>query len=207
MSMLSQVVRGSSSVSSLRKSNNQGSQTILDLPLNKNKNAEVSLGAMTFLLSEIVQYSQKRISGVPELERRLGEIGFRVGQKYSELLFYRERNGKRETKHLQMLLLVHTQMWKLLFGKPADSLERGADAEDEYMISDNDLSVTRFISVPKDYSSLCCGAFVAGIVEAVLYGANFKAKVTAHNTATKECPSKVTFLIKFESGVLEREVK
>ena len=40
------------------------------------------------------------------------------------------------------------------------------------MISDKDLLVNRFISVPKD-SGLNCAAFVAGIVDAILEGANF----------------------------------
>ena len=39
------------------------------------------------------------------------------------------------------------------------------------MISDNEPIITKYISVPKDYHSLACGAFLAGIVEAVLDGA------------------------------------
>ena len=55
---------------------------ILDRPLNKSKNENVSLSAMAFLFryikyilnktfSEMLQYTQKRVSGIEELEKRL----------------------------------------------------------------------------------------------------------------------------------------
>lgn len=41
------------------------------------------------------------------------------------------------------------------------------------MISDKDMIVNTFISVPKEMGGLNCAAFVAGIVESILYGADF----------------------------------
>jgi len=41
------------------------------------------------------------------------------------------------------------------------------------MISDNDPPLTRFISIPKEMSTLNCSAFTAGIVEAILDGSQF----------------------------------
>ena len=41
------------------------------------------------------------------------------------------------------------------------------------MIIDNDPSITRYVSVPKDMSQLSCSSFTAGIVEAVLDGLGF----------------------------------
>lgn len=43
---------------------------IYDRNLNKTRIAEVSTSAFAFLFSEIVQYTQKRVSGVNDLERR-----------------------------------------------------------------------------------------------------------------------------------------
>ena len=43
---------------------------IYDRPLNKARTAEVSLSAYAFLFSEVVQYTQKRVSGINDLERR-----------------------------------------------------------------------------------------------------------------------------------------
>jgi hypothetical protein len=67
-----------------------------------------------------------------------------------------------------------------------------------FLISDRDLIVNQFISVPADMSSLNCGAFVAGIVEAILDGAHFPARVTAHSVEEKG----TTLLIKFDLDAL-----
>jgi trafficking protein particle complex subunit 5 len=78
---------------------------------------------------------------------RLSLLGYRVGQRVLPLLSHRiefptppslssgsstyNRNPKRETRLLPVLLWLHTQLWKALFGKPADSLERSTEKEDE----------------------------------------------------------------------------
>lgn len=41
------------------------------------------------------------------------------------------------------------------------------------MLVDNDPPLTRFISIPREMSSLSCSAITAGIVEAVLDGLGF----------------------------------
>jgi hypothetical protein len=43
---------------------------IYDRHLNKTRTAEVSTSALAFLFSEVVQYTQKRVSGINDLERR-----------------------------------------------------------------------------------------------------------------------------------------
>lgn len=97
------------------------------------------------------------------------------------------------------------------------------------MISDNEPLLTKFISVPKEMSSLNCGAFVAGILEAVCVGSSFvgvsfsfsfelgisiinsfyyltqPAKVTAHSVPIDGYPLRTTFLIKFNKEVIERD--
>lgn len=42
---------------------------------------------------------------------------------------------------------------------------QGTDADDEYMISDANLLVNKYVSVPRDMGHLNCGAYVAGIVK------------------------------------------
>ena len=64
---------------------------------------------------------------------------------------------------------------------------------------EKDPLVNTFISVPKDKGSLNCAAFVAGIIEAVLDGANFPAKVSAH------WHKGTTFMVKFEESVIARD--
>ena len=184
----------------------------------------MSLSLFAFLFSEVVMYCQKRASSVGDIEGRLEEMGMHHGVRLLELLAHRERGLRRETRVLGALSFVHTHVWKALFGRAADSLEKCTQAEDEYMIADHDLLVNRFISVPKDMGSLNCGAYVAGVVRGVLEGAGFPARVTAHfvpvggeggaGAGTGAAPGgepgleprpKTVILIKFAQEVLDRE--
>lgn len=134
---------------------------------------------------------------------RLEDAGYGVGLRLLEALSYRERGSRREVRLIEMLKFVHTTLWKCLFGRQARELEQSntvgwclpcmdaticsasvcillpslvSQAEDEYMISDFDLYVTKYISVPKDMGQLNCAAFVAGIVKGALDGAGFPAR-------------------------------
>ncbi|KAJ7848770.1 TRAPP complex subunit trs31 [Mycena leptocephala] len=182
---------------------------IYDRNLNKTRITEVSGAAFTFLFSEMVQYTQKRVSGINDLERRLNTLGYRIGTRVLELMVWRaeaaSKAPKREIRFLPALMSIHTQVWRAVFGKPADAIEKSVENMDEYMIIDNDPLIERYISVPKDMSQLSCSSFTAGIVEAVLDGLGFPARVTAHNTPTTQFPSRTTILIKLEKSVLERE--
>ncbi|KAF8230011.1 transport protein particle component [Tricholoma matsutake] len=65
-------------------------------------------------------------------------------------------------------MLIHTQLWKAVFGKPADAIKKSMENADEYMIIDNNPPIEQHISVPQDMSQLSCSSFTAGIVEAVM---------------------------------------
>ncbi|PPQ98903.1 hypothetical protein CVT24_003534 [Panaeolus cyanescens] len=177
---------------------------IYDRNLNKTRGAEVSAAAFAFLFSEMVQYTQKRVSGINDLERQLNTLGYRTGSRVLELMIWRaegtSKAPKREIKLLSVLMMIHTNVWKAVFGKAADAIERSVENSDEYMIIDNDPPIERYISVPRDLSQLSCSSFTAGIVEAVLDGLCFPARVTAHNTPTSQHPNRTTILIKLEKS-------
>ncbi|KAJ6731760.1 41-2 PROTEIN ANTIGEN-RELATED [Salix purpurea] len=180
---------------------------VLDKPLSKGKQ-EVSSSAFAFLFSELVQYNQTQVDNIAELERRLEDAGYAVGARVLELLCHRDKGNRRETRLLGILSFVHSTVWKVLFGKVADSLEKGTEHEDEYMISEKELLVNRFISIPKDMGTFNCGAFVAGIVRGVLDGAGFPAVVTAHFVPMEgQHRPRTTILIKFGEEVLRREAR
>ncbi|KAG5462281.1 MAG: NO signaling/Golgi transport ligand-binding domain-containing protein [Olpidium bornovanus] len=141
----------------------------------------------------------------PVLELRLSQFGYRVGLRVLELTVWREKNSRRETRVLGMLYFIHNTVWKSLFGRQADSLEKSTENADEYMIIDNEPVISKFISVPKELSQLNCAAFVAGIIEAVLDGCQFPARVTAHSTPTDALPLRTTILIKLDADVLRRD--
>ncbi|KAF8323010.1 TRAPP complex subunit trs31 [Clavulina sp. PMI_390] len=189
--------------------NSKTRAAIFDRNLNKTKNSQVSLSAWSFMFSEMIQYTQKRVNGIGDLERRLNTIGYRVGMRVAELLAWRNEGSskapKREIRLRDTLLFVHTQVWKAVFGKPADAVEKSVEKDDEYMIIDNDPIITKYISIPKEMSQLNCSAITAGIVEAVLDGLGFPARVTAHSVPTDAFPQRTTILIKLDRSVIERE--
>jgi len=177
------------------------SSTILDRPLSKGRQ-EVSLSAFSFLFSEVVQHSLKGITATQELERKLEDFGHGIGARMLEVCCHREKGSKRETKILGILQFISSTVWKTLFGKVADSLEKGTDHEDEYMIREKDPLVSRFISVPKDMGHLHCGSFICGIIKGVLDNAMMPARVTAHWTEDGE-KTITTFLMKFSSSAMQ----
>lgn len=104
---------------------------------------------------------------------RLHDLGRDVGTRVIDLYFVRERNSKRETKLINMLLFIKTTLWKSLFGKEAEKLEHANDDDRTYYIIEKDPLVNRFISVPKDKGALNCATFSGGIIEAVLSNCGF----------------------------------
>eukprot|EP00536_Pseudo-nitzschia_multiseries_P018421 jgi/Psemu1/248732/estExt_Genewise1.C_25040001 len=194
---------------------------ILDRPLGgrgSRADNQISLSSFAYLYSELVQYHQNRVDSISELERRLESSGYGVGLKMLELISYRNREYKRETRLMNILHFVSTQVWRALFGKPADSLEKSVENADEFMIIDNDPLTSTFCSVPADFGQLSVDAYMSGIVAGVLTGAGFSARVTAHSVALEEVErtanansslpprkDKAVFLVKFAPEVLERD--
>ena len=41
---------------------------------------------------------------------------------------------KREIKFLPALMSIHTQVWRAVFGKPADAIEKSVENDDECML-------------------------------------------------------------------------
>ena len=185
-----------------------GSQrmNIYEKSIMRNKGS-VSTSIFALLFSEMVQYSQSRVDNLGDLERKLEENGYGIGQRLIELVGCRERITKRETKIVNMLQYVTNVIWKHLFNKVADNLERSMDNQDEYMIHEMTPITNTFVSVPDDMGSFNCASFIAGIIAGVLDSAMFPATVTAHlvNQEDGSLPRTV-YLIKFKQEVVEREI-
>ena len=117
---------------------------------------------------------------------------------------------------MNILQFVSTHVWKALFSKPADSLERSIDHADEFMIVDYEPITSTFVSVPPDFGQLSVDAYMSGIICGVLAGAGFPARVTAHSVRLEEGEhmsnpampirkDKAVFLVKFSPEVLSRD--
>ena len=128
-----------------------------------------------------------------------------------ELVCCRERLTKRETRLVNMLQFICNTMWKYLFNKAADNLERSTENEDEYMIHERAPITNTFVSLPADYvGQLNCAAFIAGIIAGILDSAMFPARVTAHHNPSSDdegSSAGTVFLIKFSPHVMSREKK
>lgn len=165
---------------------------ILDRPLggrgSRSSQSEVSLSSFCYLYSELVQYHQNRVDSISELERKLESSGYGVGFKVLELLAYRNKEYKREIRLMNILQFVSTQCWKALFNKPADSLERSIDHQDEYMIIDYTPITSSYIRINshQDLGQLSVDAYISGIIAGILQGAGFSARVTAHSVTLEE---------------------
>jgi len=171
---------------------------ILDKSLSRGK-SEISISTFSLLFSEMVQYSQNRVNTVAELQSKLAEFGSFVGVRLLDVIVLRERGYKRETKLLNMLMLLKSTIWRSIFGREADKLERSNDDPCTYLIIEKEPLVNTFISVPKDKGTLNCAAFAAGVIEAILNASNFPAKVTCH------WHNGSTYMIKFDESVIARE--
>jgi len=104
---------------------------------------------------------------------RLEEAGYGIGLKLVELIGIRERATKRETRLVNMLQYVSNVIWRHLFNKAADNLERSMENEDEYMIHENSPITNTFVSVPADMGQLNCAAYFAGLIAGVLDSTRF----------------------------------
>lgn len=87
---------------------------------------------------------------------------------------------------MNILQFVSTQVWKALFNKPADSLERSIDHADEFMIIDYEPITSTFVSVPADFGQLSVDAYISGMIAGILTAAGFHARVTAHSVRLEE---------------------
>jgi hypothetical protein len=68
-----------------------------------NRERQVSLSALAFLFSELVQYQTIKIRSANDLEWELEQIGRTIGTRVVELLSYRDRQTRRELSVIGIL--------------------------------------------------------------------------------------------------------
>ena len=101
-----------------------------------------------------------------------------------------------------MLHYINTQVWKTLFGKPADGLEQSIEDDDEYRLLDKTPVTNKFTSTGKG-CSVNCSSYIAGIIEGILNCSKLYCKVQAH-TENEEQMSTI-YVIKFNKEVTDRD--
>ncbi|KAI8000762.1 hypothetical protein LOK49_LG09G00859 [Camellia lanceoleosa] len=129
-------------------------------------------GACNALLEEVMEYvSMNSRIEMEEIAKRIFRFLKCFSRRSNLLTAHLLKNSGKSGQYCLSLKA------KILV---VDSLEKGTEHEDEYMISEKELFVNRFISIPKDMGTFNYGAFVVGIVRGVLDGAGFLTMVTAH---------------------------
>jgi hypothetical protein len=104
-----------------------------------------------------------------------------------------------------MLQFIHNQVWKMLFNKQADGLQKSTDDPDEYRLIENTPIVNKFICLQKG-NSLNCASFIAGIIEGILNSSDFKSKVSAFFFEV-DGQFKTYYIIKFDSEIIARDAE
>uniref|UniRef100_A0A0N5AUE9 Mitochondrial DNA polymerase catalytic subunit n=1 Tax=Syphacia muris TaxID=451379 RepID=A0A0N5AUE9_9BILA len=148
---------------------------ILDKSLSKGK-TEVNLSSFALLFAEMVRYANNHSNTVSELQEKLADYGKFVGSRLLDVIVVREKGYRREIKLLNMLMFVKGTVWKNLFNKEADKLERSNDDPCQYLLIEKEPIVNTYISIPRDKGTLNCASFIAGIIEAILEACNFPCK-------------------------------
>ncbi|KAK3059007.1 Trafficking protein particle complex subunit 31 [Extremus antarcticus] len=194
--------------STLRYSSNR--KTIYDRNLNRTKTTEISLASFAYLFNTLITYHHSKSSSVSEIEHRLNRAGYPIGIKMLDLLLYRQppRSATRPTRIVELLQFIHGTLWRALFSRSADALEKSTTKNNEYMIIDNEPLVNTYISIPKEMSQLNCAAFVGGIIEGMCDAAGFSTDaVSVHSAGEGDemWPGKTIFLVRFKESVVERE--
>ncbi len=179
-------------------------KTIFDRNL-KISRPEVNLSTFNYLLSQIVQYY---LSNSRNLNEELEKLCETMGPRILELFVFREKSLKHEIKHVEMLKYIHSTIWKGLFGKTADSLEKAKDSETEYMIKDYAPTYMKYVS---EYSNYSVASLMVGIIRGVLNSAGFEAQVS-YQTLWQDGPAgrkklypPTVWIVAFAKGVITRE--
>lgn len=178
---------------------------ILDRPIGKPK-FDVALSSFSYLFSELVQYCQAKADSTQQMEKELADAGYGIGTRVLELTFFREKQGKWDRHIITLLQFLHSTVWKYLFGKPADGLERSTDRQDEFYLYDKDPITNRFVSVPANLGQFNTAAFIAGIINGFLDGAEFQCTVTACFSSSGGTVRTV-YVVRFGEDVLRREAE
>lgn len=85
-------------------------KSVYDKPLKPR--APVNLSTFSFLFSEIIQYFL--VKEKERFEENLEHLGHSLGPRIYEFIVAKDKNYKREIKHLELLKIIHSSV-RLIF--------------------------------------------------------------------------------------------
>ena len=78
--------------------------------------------------------NKSRINIFQRNKIRLADTGYDIGYRMNELCVFRDKNPKREQKIVDQLRFITNVIWKTLYGKTADELQKTPNMDNQYMI-------------------------------------------------------------------------
>ncbi|KAG9393016.1 Transport protein particle (TRAPP) component [Carpediemonas membranifera] len=153
---------------------------------------DIAMSSFSFLFAEMLNYFHSRASSSDELEGRLQAAGERLGLKVLELMTYREKANRKDTLE-SFLSFISNNVWRMLFGRPADGLQR-IPADNSYMILESVPITNRYIEA----GQLNPATFITGIIIGMLRAAGFNNPVETHVWKKDESTNETTnvYLVK-----------
>ena len=152
-----------------------------DDKLANNKPNQVSLSALSYLLSEYTRkffYNGSKSVSVVEFNEKLKNLGYGVGMRMLESIAVHDKDFHRfETKEDVMAFIISI-FWKTAFGYQIEYGKVKAKPN-EFLITDKNLIIEKYLEntvhTKNDGSEVKVNymAFVAGMVQACLDGADF----------------------------------
>lgn len=62
---------------------------------------------------------------------RISDLGQQIGLKLFDLIQWKDKSAKKDTTFLALLISITNGFWRIICGKPVDSLERSVQSEQE----------------------------------------------------------------------------
>jgi len=80
--------------------------SIYDRPLKPRP--EINLSTFSFLFTEIIQYFLEKDKD--KFEENLHQLGTTIGPRLYEFIIAKDKNYKKENKHLEILKIIHSSV-------------------------------------------------------------------------------------------------
>ncbi|BFU23035.1 transport protein particle component Bet3 domain containing protein [Entamoeba histolytica HM-1:IMSS-B] len=138
---------------------------------------QVSLSGFSFLFAEYVrrEFRKDNKQTTTEFHEKLFDLGFNIGMRMLEVINIRERENERDINMDNVVGFIAKDMWRVMFGYGVD-VGRVKGKTNEFLITDKNLIITEFMSYGNE-KNIYCVAYVAGMAQACIDGADFKGNV------------------------------
>lgn len=176
-------------------------RNVMDTSIKAKK--EISISLFSYLISEMIQYSfskQKENKNL-DIQNELSNYGYPIGEKLLEISTLRDKGFKKETKIESILHFIHNNLWKMLFNKQADGIQRSTENKYEYRILEKNPITNKYIPTFKNFNA---SSFISGIIEGFLNSAGFRCKVGVYYS---DKDKNTYYIINFDEDIVDKDDK